>query len=214
MTLAARPAHNGVEAGRIAPAAIAHWVVKSTRRTELIDWYGRVFGARVVHDDGQVTFLTWDDESHRLAIVSVPTVVRYLFPLAKLRRKLFGLDHIAFTVPTLDGLLEDYVRLKEHGIRPVWAINHGPTISLYYEDPDGTRLEFQVENFPTPEETANYFSSEEFADNPIGVNIDPDYLLTQLRNGVPHSWLRRREAGVRPGGKVVANKKTLNFKTL
>ncbi|MFJ6094772.1 VOC family protein [Williamsia muralis] len=214
MTVATRPARYGVEAGRIAPALIAHWVVKSTRRTELIDWYGQVFGARVVHDDGQVTFLTWDDESHRLAIVSVPTVVRYLFPFAKLRRKVLGLDHIAFTVPTLEGLLEDYVRLKRQGIRPVWAINHGPTISLYYEDPDGVRLEFQVENFPTPEETAEFFSSNEFSENPIGVNIDPDYLLSQLRNGATQQSLRRREAGVRPGRKIVANKKTLNFRTL
>jgi hypothetical protein len=65
----------------------------------------------------------------------------------------------------------------------VWSINHGPTTSLYYQDPDGIRLEFQTENFPTAAETANYFGSSAFADNPIGVTFDPDYLLERLRDG-------------------------------
>ena len=105
------------------------------------------------------------------------------------------------------------MRLKRQGILPVWSINHGPTISLYYEDPDGIRLEFQVENFDS-DHTAAFFFTEEFARNPIGVNIDPDYLLSRLRNGATHEELRQREAGTRPGRPVIANKKTITPKTL
>ncbi|MDV7991268.1 VOC family protein [Rhodococcus sp. IEGM 1374] len=198
---------------RVGPDYIAHWVVKSARTEEMVQWYGTVFGAEIAYQDEQITFLTWDDESHRLAIVAVPKPVRFLFPLAKLRRKAYGIDHIALTFVSLERLLENYVRLKRLGILPVWSINHGPTISLYYEDPDGIRLEFQVENFD-PDNTAAFFFTEEFAKNPIGVNIDPDYLLSQLRNGVPHEELRRREAGTRPGHPVIANKKTITPKTL
>ncbi|MDV7244336.1 MULTISPECIES: VOC family protein [Rhodococcus] len=197
----------------MAPDLIAHWVVKSARRDELVQWYGTVFGAEVTYQDDTVTFLTWDDESHRLAIIPVPKLVKFLFPFAKFRRKAYGIDHIALTFHSLERLLENYVRLERQGIRPVWSINHGPTISLYYEDPDGVRLEFQVENY-APGHESDFFYTAEFADNPIGVNIDPDYLLSQLRNGVPAEELRRREAGVRPGRRVVANKKTLNFRTL
>ncbi|MFD3747365.1 VOC family protein [Nocardia sp. NPDC058633] len=198
---------------RSAPDLIAHWVVKSARRDQLVQWYGTVFGAEITYQDDTVTFLTWDDESHRLAIIPVPKPLKFLFPLARFRRKVYGIDHIALTFHSLERLLENYVRLKRLGIRPVWSINHGPTISLYYEDPDGVRLEFQVENFG-PGHTSTFFYTDEFAANPIGVNIDPDFLLGQLRNGVPEEELRRREAGVRPGRRVVANKKTLNFRTL
>ena len=36
---------------RPAPNYIAHWVVKTARSREMIDWYARAFGARVVHED-------------------------------------------------------------------------------------------------------------------------------------------------------------------
>lgn len=198
----------------VAPDYLAHWVLKTARTDELVGWYGKVFGARVVHRSDVVTFLAWDHESHRLALVRLPGVARMFFPLAKWRRKAYGLDHIAFGFRSLEKLVDNYARLKSLGVLPVWSINHGPTISFYYEDPDGNRLEFQSENFETAQETAEFFSSAEFADNPIGTNVDPEYLLTQLRAGVPASVLRTRE-GCRPVGQpVVANMKTINWKTL
>ncbi|MHA3021845.1 VOC family protein [Mycobacterium sp. BMJ-28] len=199
---------------RVVPAFIAHWVVKSARSREMIDWYGQVFGARVVHEDNRIAFLTWDHESHRLALVKLPSLLRHVFALARLRRKTYGIDHLAFTFPSLSHLLLTYERLKGVDITPVWSINHGPTTSLYYEDPEGIRLEFQVENFPTARETADYFNTQEFADNPIGVNTDPDYLLERLRAGAEEAELLRRGAGTRPGTKQRSNKRTITWKTL
>ncbi|MDA2892909.1 VOC family protein [Mycolicibacterium sp. BiH015] len=199
---------------RLVPDFIAHWVVKTARSTEMIEWYGHVFGARVVHEDSQIAFLTWDHESHRLALVKLPPPVRYAFPLSRWRRKTYGIDHLAFTFVSVEKLLLTYERLKGVGIKPVWAINHGPTTSLYYEDPEGIRLEFQTENFPTAQQTADYFNSREFDDNPIGTNIDPDYLLEQLRAGVDTEHLLARGAGTRPGTKQRSNKRTLTWKTL
>ena len=146
----------------IVPDVLAHWVVKTARPRQMIEWYGTVFGAKVVHEDQQIAFLTWDEESHRLALVKLPGALRFLFPLARLRRKIYGVDHLALTFGRLADLLQTYERLKHAGIRPVWSINHGPTTSLYYEDPDGIRLEFQVENYATPEETAEFFASADF----------------------------------------------------
>jgi catechol-2,3-dioxygenase len=54
-----------------------------------------------------------------------------------------GLEHIAATYGSLGELLATYRRLATHRIEPYWSINHGPTISLYYKDPDGNRLELQ-----------------------------------------------------------------------
>jgi catechol 2,3-dioxygenase-like lactoylglutathione lyase family enzyme len=205
---------NGREPSNTAPDYIAHWVVKTSRAEEMVRWYGIVFGARVAHRSKNVTFLTWDGESHRLALVSLPKAVRLLFPLAKWRRKLYGVDHLAFGFRTLEQLLNTYARLRSQGVVPVWSINHGPTTSLYYEDPDGTRLEFQSDNFDSPQQTSDFFSSQSFAENPIGVNVDPDYLLEQLRAGVSVETLRRSEAGRRPGTPAVANFKAINWRTL
>lgn len=197
-----------------APAYLAHWVVKTARAGEMTQWYRHVFGARVVHEDANIAFLTWDEESHRLALVKMPRFLKLLFPFARLRRKLYGVDHLAFTYNSLAELLNKWEELTAVGITPVWAINHGPTTSLYYEDPDGIRLEFQVENFSTAQETTDYFGTEQFAHNPFGVNFDPGYLLERLRAGDPEPELLRQGAGTRPGSKQVAGRKTLNLRTL
>jgi catechol 2,3-dioxygenase-like lactoylglutathione lyase family enzyme len=195
----------------LAPEYIAHWVVKTARSKEMIAWYRTVFGARIVHEAPRLVFLTWDEESHRLALVKVPRLLRYLFPLARLRRKVYGVDHLGFTVRSLEQLLSTYERLEKAGITPVWSINHGPTTSLYYEDPDGIRLEFQTENFPTARDTAEYFQSSAFADNPIGVNFDPDYLLERIRSGADPTELLQQGAGTRPGTK---EQRAVTWKTL
>jgi len=31
-------------------------------------------------------------------------------------------------------------------------VNHRPTTSMYYRDPDGNRVELQIDNFPTAKE--------------------------------------------------------------
>ena len=206
--------HPDIVANTKAPAYLAHWVVKTARAEEMIEWYRHAFGAQVVHEDAHIAFLTWDEESHRLALIKVPRAVRLAFPLARLRRKVYGVDHLAFTFDSLAALLNKWEQLKAVGIVPVWSINHGPTTSLYYEDPDGIRLEFQVENFATAQETTDYFSTEQFADNPIGVNFDPAYLLERLREGVLETDLLRQGAGTRPGSKQAAGRRTLNLRTL
>lgn len=212
-TTSAAPPLNELPDG-LAPDFIAHWVVKTARSAQMISWYRQVFGAWVVHEDAKIAFLAWDHESHRLALVKLPRPLRYVFPFARLRRKTYGIDHLAFSFPSLQRLLKTYERLKALGITPVWSINHGPTTSLYYEDPEGIRLEFQTENFTTAQQTADYFNSPEFDANPIGVNIDPGYLLERLRSGDDDTTLLSRGAGTRPGTKQRANMRAITWKTL
>ena len=65
---------------------------------------------------------------------------------------------------------------------------------MYYADPDGNRVEFQVENLATKEELQGYMRSEAFAENPIGVNFDPDKLLARFENGDPLEELLKQGA--------------------
>jgi hypothetical protein len=67
-------------------------------------------------------------------------------------------------------------------------------LSLYYRDPDGNRMEFQVGACSVDEANA-FMRSEAFAANPIGVPIDPDALLAQHRRGVPAAQLLRMPEG-------------------
>ena len=80
-------------------------------------------------------------------------------------------------------MLSTYVRLRDDGILPVWKINHGPTTSLYYEDPDENRVEFQVDNFETEAELKGWMKTDAFRTNPIGVEFDPEKLLERYLRG-------------------------------
>jgi catechol-2,3-dioxygenase len=103
-----------------------------------------------------------------------------------------GTDHVAFTYADLGDLLHTYRRLKAAGIEPYWCINHGPTTSLYYKDPDGSRIELQVDNMPSADETNAWMRSGAFAANPIGVVFDPDDLVARWEAGEPLATLTAR----------------------
>ena len=69
-------------------------------------------------------------------------------------------------------------------------INHGPTTSLYFRDPDGNQVELQIDNCSLAEADA-FVRSEAFAKNPIGVPFDADTLLARFRSGEPVAELTR-----------------------
>jgi catechol 2,3-dioxygenase-like lactoylglutathione lyase family enzyme len=173
------------ERGRVTPCKLAHIVRRTTRFDEMVAWYRTVFGAEVAHADGMLAFLTYDDEHHRFAIANVPGLEEQPAFAA-------GTDHVAFTYADLGDLLYTYARLAAGGIEPYWAVNHGPTTSLYYKDPDGNRVELQVDNFATADACNAWMRGGDFAANPIGVVFDPGDLLARYRAGEPLESLLRR----------------------
>lgn len=180
--------HAARRRGLIAPSKFAHVLYLTSNYEALIGWYQLVFEAQPVYRTADICFLTYDDEHHRIAIVRVPG-------LAPRPNGSAGVHHVAYSFDSLAELLGTYARLKPFGVVPFWAVNHGPTTSLYYRDPDGNASEFQVDNFDTAAETAAYFSTAEFARNPVGVEFDPQALLERLRAGAPERELRRRPEG-------------------
>ncbi|MFV8050946.1 VOC family protein [Mycobacterium sp. 48b] len=195
-----------------APNKLAHIVFKTPRAAEMADWYCRALDAVVVFDDSRITFLTYDHEHHRIALVKVPRLLRLPGMVWKLHRKVYGVDHIAFSYPDLKALLATHRRLADAGIAPVWCINHGPTTSMYYEDPDGNRIELQVDNFTTNQELLDWLDGGEFDANPIGVEFDPDVLQRLVTAGVP--GLTRRGSAPPEGRPARAGMRTLRWKTL
>jgi catechol 2,3-dioxygenase-like lactoylglutathione lyase family enzyme len=176
------------ERGLVAPSKFAHVVYLTPNFEALIGWYKLVFEAALVFGNADLCFLTYDDEHHRIAIIRVPE-------LAARPTGCAGVHHVAYSFESLAELLGTYERLKPFGVLPFWAVNHGPTTSLYYRDPDGNQMEFQVDNFDTAAASASYFLTEDFARNPIGVEFKPDELLRRLRAGEPEAALKRRPPG-------------------
>ncbi|NIJ37483.1 catechol 2,3-dioxygenase-like lactoylglutathione lyase family enzyme [Sphingopyxis panaciterrae] len=169
----------------IPPAKLAHFVLRTFRFEEMVSWYKLVMHAKPAYENPGLSFLSYDEEHHRIAIVAIPG-------LQEQDGTDVGLHHIAFSYNSLHDLLDNYAQLKALGIVPAWSINHGPTTSLYYRDPDGNHLEFQVENFDTVEESTEFFFTEAFEINPIGVEFDPDVLRERLLAGDDEAELKKR----------------------
>lgn len=51
---------------------------------------------------------------------------------------------------------------------------------MYYRDPDGNKVELQVDNFDLPEEADSFLRSSLFIKNPIGTDFDPDEWSAQI----------------------------------
>lgn len=187
-------ARAGMTATRISPAKLAHVVLRVRDLPRMRDWYKTVLQADVTQESHVICFLTYDDEHHRIALLAAPGLEERG---AAMR---VGMDHIAFTYASLGDLLQTYERLRESGITPFWPINHGVTVSMYYRDPEGNRIELQADAFASMREAKAYMASDAFTSNPIGVMYDPEDLLRRFKSGEAVESLLRRPP--MPAGKT------------
>ncbi len=178
------------------PVKFAHVVYQTRRYDEMIAWYQKVFEAEVVHQDPALAFMTYDDEHHRFAFANLALLKPEGERLGE--RGEIGVNHVAYTYADAKDLLQTYKRLKAEGITPYWPVHHGTTLSLYYKDPDGNRMEFQVDCGAVAD-AVEFMKSEAFAANPIGISYDPDRLLAQYESGATEDELIRRPDGPASG---------------
>jgi catechol-2,3-dioxygenase len=178
------------------PTKLAHVVFQTNRLPAMRDWYCTVLDGRVIYENPHLSFVTYDDEHHRVAFVDFGPLAHRDLEGGDLRYRTTdqpGLHHVAFTFGSKGELLGNYERLAARGIRPFRSINHGPTTSMYYVDPDGNRVELQIDNFATAEEGQAWMLSPAFDRNPIGVEFDPDNLVRRFQAGVPVAELVIRD---------------------
>jgi catechol-2,3-dioxygenase len=162
-----------------------------TRRyEEMLDWYEKVFEAKVQYQNPAIAFLTYDD---RFAFANMSVLTPNSTDTDATAK--VGVNHVGYTFSTVANLLETYDRLKQLGIKPYWQVHHGVTLSVYYRDPDGNRMEFQVDCCANADEAYAYMHSEAFAANPVGVAVDFDTLVEKARGGVPVEELLTQPQG-------------------
>lgn len=169
------------------PSYISHIGLRARNYDEMLDWYQKVMGAKVHHQNEFLAFMTFDDEHHRMVIYTDPETVERP-PTAN------GVDHIGYGVRDHAHLIETYERLRDIGIKPFAQLNHGFTTSLYYHDPDGNEVEFSVDNFATKEECVDFVQSEamdEIGRPPFGREFDPEELARLFHTGAPVTELAK-----------------------
>jgi catechol-2,3-dioxygenase len=186
------PTSEEVSMPRIRPARFVHVVYRTRRFEAMVRWYQTVFDAKLQFKNPVLAFLTYDDEHHRFAFVNLEA----LQPDGqdKDRQGIIGVDHVAYTYASLTDLLQNYVQLKAVGIVPYWCIHHGITVSMYYGDPDGNQMEFQVDSFATNEAANAYMAGPHYSANPIGVEFDPDEWIARLQAKVPEAAFLVRQS--------------------
>jgi catechol-2,3-dioxygenase len=176
-----RPAREEIMAS---PKKLSHIVLQTNRRPEMIDWYCTVLGAEVLYEAERISFISYDDEHHRVAFLD-PGPLAEREPDGPKAGKEAGLHHVAFTFGGLDELIDNHQRLKAIGISPHRCVNHGVTTSMYYHDPDRNQVELLVDNFATAAEGQAYMRSRRADDkNPVGIVYDPEELVGQVRSGL------------------------------
>lgn len=176
----------------ISPEALCHVVLRTTPENyeTMIEFYLMVLGGRISHKTHRLAFIGYDDEHHRLALIADPS--------ARPKNaehgagQVVGLHHMAFGFPKLADLATSYKQKRAAGLNPDWCVNHGMTMSMYYNDPDGNQVEFQVDTLHTAQEAVDYMNSPAFSDNPVGVDFDAEQFCADIAHGVEEDKIAAR----------------------
>ena len=168
------------------PTYLAHVVLRTAKSKypEMVKYYETFLGADISYENDFMTLMTYDEEHHRLALLTFPDTG----PKVKGSS---GLEHFAFGFSSIHDLLKAYNERKAHGIMPFWCVNHGPTTSIYYKDPDGNQIETQVENMDV-EGIKAFMESGRYETNAIGTDFDPEDYMKRLAAGEDEEKLKER----------------------
>ena len=80
--------------------------------------------------------------------------------------------HVVYRTRRFDAKVQ--YRNPALGIRPCRCIHDGITVSMYYGNPDGNQLEFQVDCFESNDAANSDMHGPHFSANPTGVEYDPE----------------------------------------
>jgi catechol-2,3-dioxygenase len=162
------------------PVKLGHVALKTGDIAKAKAWYLSVLQPRVQFENEQLCFLSYDEEHHRVALAYEEGFQQDVSKAS--------MHHMSFTFASLDDLFDTYERLKGEGIEPVWTINHGPTLSLYYLDPMGNHVELQID-IMSMEDADAFMRSDTFAKNPIGIEFDAKERNELRKAGAPYAEL-------------------------
>jgi len=165
---------------------LSHLVVNTSNYEAMKRWYLNVLEAEigVETSDHSACFLRTDENNHRVGMFNVAKTDDSvsMAPPGFNGAAVARVNHIAFEHPTLPELFEAYERLVESSVIPSACFNYGPTMSMYYEDPDKNIVELFYDKGLTEEQLVEFYAG---GDRYIlgATAFDPHDLLKELRDG-------------------------------
>jgi catechol-2,3-dioxygenase len=180
------------EEEEMASPKITHLVVNTSNYEAMKDWYINVLEATIGVEatDHSACFLRTDEGHHSLGMFNVGKTDEsgsMALPGSD-TGTVARLNHFAFEHSTLEELLETHARLAGSSTNPAVSLNHGLTMSIYYEDPDKNVIELYYDTGYTEEGiVAFYAAGDRYILSPTP--FDPAALLKELQNGKPEAEL-------------------------
>jgi catechol-2,3-dioxygenase len=165
---------------------LSHLVVNTANYEAMKEWYLVVLEATIGVETSthSACFLRTDETHHRLGLFNVAETddSNSMAQPGSRGPSLARLNHFAFEYPTLAILFEAHARLADTGVNPVISLNHGPTMSVYYQDPDKNTVELFYDTGYTEERLIEFFAG---GDRYVvgGIPFDPADLRKRLIGG-------------------------------
>ena len=125
--------HPSIVLDRSRPTKISHVVLKSARTDDQVPFFTDVLGFKVSDSTHMMEFLRCSADHHSVAIF---------------RNNGPSLNHVAYELPNMDGLMRGTGRVKQSGFEIAWGIGrHGPgsNVFSYFIEPNGFVAEYTTE---------------------------------------------------------------------
>lgn len=106
-----------------------------------MNWYADILGLKCYQfTPGKVAFMTADaDQSHEITLIELGD------DAPGPEKGQIGLNHFAYVMESLDDLKEWYVRANDMEVPIDFIADHGISIGIYINDPDGNGIEVTYE---------------------------------------------------------------------
>lgn len=131
------------------PTRLGHVHLKVTDVDRAVEFYTSVLGLERRERTGRFAFLTYGDVHHDVALQEVGGP-----PAADGPGPRVGLFHVAVECPDRETLAATHERLRDRGV-DVTPVDHGISLALYFDDPDGNGLEAYCDTRDRPDEAWN-----------------------------------------------------------
>jgi catechol 2,3-dioxygenase len=115
------------------PVRLAHVNVNSTNTDAASAFFEAVLGFRLTDRSKMMAFVRCNSDHHAIVIADAPVD---------------GLNHVAFLMPDLEGVMRGSGRMVDHGYPIGWGVGrHGPgdNVFAYFIDPFGIVVEYTAE---------------------------------------------------------------------
>ena len=125
--------HPDVVLDRSRPTKISHVVLNSAHTDDQVPFFVDVLGFKLSDSSHMMEFLRCSADHHSIAIF---------------RNNGPSLNHVAYELPNIDGLMRGTGRLKQNGFDIEWGIGrHGPgsNVFSYFIEPNGFVAEYTTE---------------------------------------------------------------------